>query len=314
MTPTQALRSRRGERHAHAPLLRADGSEPGTEARCRAAHTRHSALFVLPARHAPADNPGRGAAPRYRGPAALLPRRPRRPRRTGLRDAEVPHAQARRRGTARALSRGRARPAHAGRDDTGRRLAAQDAAGRNPPADQRAQRGHEPRRPPADQAALLRGARLGATRVLAAPRRAARAHRLRPAPARLRDLDGREARARPRVDRRPLGPALPADAVDDGGANPPPNVHLNVEARVLQVEVAAHPEDDVTADHARAAQVGHGRALGVEQLAPQALIRLGLLLDRAVRLLVEARRESVAPEVVEAPQALGRLARSTILP
>ena len=48
--------------------------------------------------------------------------------------------------------------------------------------------------------------------LLAATRRPARAHRLRAGAARLRDLDGREALARPRVDRRPLRPALPADA------------------------------------------------------------------------------------------------------
>src|SRR5919206_5299363 len=62
------------------------------------------------------------------------------------------------------------------------------------------------------QATLLRGARRGAAGVLAAPRRAPGADRLRAGAPRLRDVDGGEARARPRVDRRPVRPALPAHA------------------------------------------------------------------------------------------------------
>src|SRR5581483_11066075 len=60
-----------------------------------------------------------------------------------------------------------------------------------------------------------RGARARAARVLAAARRPPRPDRLRAGAARLRDVDGREARARPRVDRRPVGPALPADGRRD---------------------------------------------------------------------------------------------------
>ena len=63
--------------------------------------------------------------------------------------------------------------------------------------------------------ALLRAARGRAAGVLAAARRPPGPDRLRPGAARLRDLDGREARARPRVDRRPLGAALPAHADRD---------------------------------------------------------------------------------------------------
>ena len=51
--------------------------------------------------------------------------------------------------------------------------------------------------------------------VLAAARRASGADRLRAGAARLRDVDGGEARARPRVDRRPLGAPLPAHALAD---------------------------------------------------------------------------------------------------
>ena len=47
---------------------------------------------------------------------------------------------------------------------------------------------------------------------------------LRPGAPRLRDLDGREALARPRMDRRPLGPALPADARRDRLACPAADV------------------------------------------------------------------------------------------
>src|SRR5205823_1163874 len=73
----------------------------------------------------------------------------------------------------------------------------------------------------ADPAALLRAAGKRAARVLAAPRRAPRPDRLRPDAPRLRDLDGREARPRPRVDRRSLGPALPADDRRHGAPNRP---------------------------------------------------------------------------------------------
>ena len=60
---------------------------------------------------------------------------------------------------------------------------------------------------------LLRGARARPARVLAAARRAAGPHRPRAGAARLRDVDGGEARARPRVDRRPLGAPLPPHRV-----------------------------------------------------------------------------------------------------
>src|SRR5437762_794861 len=164
-------------------------------------------------------------------------------------------------------------------------------------------RGPDPRdeRP----APLLPRARRRAAGVLAAPRRPPRAHRLRADPSRLRDLDGGEARSRPRVDRRPLRPALPAHPVDDGAPNPAPNLALNLQPRVLEIQVAPHPVGDIAADQPGAAELHDGGALGIEQLPPQPLVRPRLLLDRAVRFLVEARREAIATEVVEPAHALG---------
>src|SRR5262249_8962004 len=119
----------------------------------------------------------------------------------------------------------------------------------------------------ADPAALLRGARGGAARLLAATRRAARADGLRANSARLRDVDVGEARPRPRVDRRPLGSALPTHVVGDRRAPAAPTV-LDVEPRVLEVEVAAHAVDHIAPHDAGAAELGHSRSLRVEQLTP----------------------------------------------
>src|SRR3954447_13160525 len=220
MTPREALRSRDGERLAHAPLRRADAGEPGTAARCPPAHARRPPVRLLPPRLAAADGADRRVAAGDERPADPLPGGARRPRRPSLRDAEVPDAQARRGAAPRAVSRRGARTAHAGRDDQRRRVAAQDAARRGPAAAQCPERGHEPRRATADPTAILRGARRRPACVLAAPRRPPWADGVRADPPRLRDVDGREARARPRVDRRPLGAPLSADTVDDRHTRP----------------------------------------------------------------------------------------------
>src|SRR5581483_7290576 len=89
-----------------------------------------------------------------------------------------------------------------------RQAAQGDAARRDPAVLERPQGRHEPRRPAADPPRLLRGARARASRVLAAARRAPRPHRARAGAPRLRDLDGGEARARSRMDRRPIRPSL----------------------------------------------------------------------------------------------------------
>ncbi len=96
-----------------------------------------------------------------------------------------------------------------------RPLAQGDTARRDSAVRQRPPRRHESRRAASDSAGLLRGARARAAVVLAAARRPPRTDRVRAGASRLRDVDGREARARPRVDRRPLGPALPPHALRD---------------------------------------------------------------------------------------------------
>src|SRR5439155_18972856 len=84
------------------------------------------------------------------------------------------------------------------------------AARRDSATLERAPRRHVVRRPATDPNALLHRARAGPAGLLAAARRQARPDRLRAGAARLRDLDGREARTRPRVDRRPLRAPVPA--------------------------------------------------------------------------------------------------------
>ena len=148
-------------------------------------------------------------------PAGALPRPARRPRGPLLHDAQVPHARTGRRDAARALPRRGARAPNRGRVHADRPLAQGLAARRDPAALERPARRHVVRRAAADPGALLRRARQRAPGLLAAARRAARSHRLRAGPPRLRDLDGREALPRPGVDRRPLGAALPADALVD---------------------------------------------------------------------------------------------------
>ena len=49
---------------------------------------------------------------------------------------------------------------------------------------------------------------------------------------------------------------------------------LDVQAQVLEVEVARHPPHDLVVDQLAAPQVDDGRPLRVEQLAPQALVLL----------------------------------------
>src|SRR5437016_1932109 len=96
------------------------------------------------------------------------------------------------------------------------------AARRDPAVLERAARRHEPRRPAPDPPRVLRRARARAARVLAAPRRAPRPHRARTDTPRLRDVDGGEARARPRMDRRPFGAPLSAHRDRDRLARPAP--------------------------------------------------------------------------------------------
>ena len=100
-------------------------------------------------------------------------------------------------------------------------MAEGDAARRDAAVHQRASRRHEPRRAATDPPRVLRGARARAACVLAALDRAAGPDRARAGAARLRDVDGREARARSRMDRRPLGAPLPPHRRRDRVARAP---------------------------------------------------------------------------------------------
>src|SRR5438874_1462675 len=203
------------ERLVH-PALRATRARLAeTARRPRAPRARLPARGLLPDPLAAAPAPDQRSASAYQRHAAVLPWRPGRPRRAHLPDAQVPDAAPRRGGTARSLPRRRAGRAHPRRDDPPRPPAPRDAARRAPTALEHPARPHELRRAAPDPPALLRAARRRATGLLAAARGPARPHRIRAGAPRLRHLDGREARARPRVDRRPLGATLPADAGRD---------------------------------------------------------------------------------------------------
>src|SRR3954464_4793843 len=92
---------------------------------------------------------------------------------------------------------------------------------------------------------------------------------------------------------------------------PPGESHL--EARVLEVEVALDAAHDLVVDLAHVAQADDLGALGLEHLAAQALVGLGLPVDRAVVVLVEARREAPDAEVVEAAHAVGGVVADPVL-
>src|SRR5207344_1283953 len=86
-----------------------------------------------------------------------------------------------------------------------------------------------------------------------------------------------------------------------------------VEALVLEVEVAAHAQPHVVADGAAATQIYEGLALGVEQLAAESLIVLRSALDRAVVPVVEAGAEAIGPEAIRTTHALGRVLANPLL-
>src|SRR5205814_3156791 len=114
------------------------------------------------------------------------------------------------------------------------------------------------------------------------------------------------------------GAALPADARDDGRPRlapirARPTRALDVQPGVLEIEVAANAVRNVAADDAVATELGDGRTFGVEQLAPQTLVGLRLLLDRSVGLVVETRREAVAAEAVQTAHPLGRVLAHPVL-
>src|SRR6266516_4890360 len=201
--------------HGNRPRLAEAARRP------RAARARPPALRAAPVPRLAGDRADQPGRPGDERPADPLPRRACRQGRPDLRDAQVPDAPPGRGGTAWPVPRPRARRADARRNHAARRATGGDATRRAAAALERPPRRHEPRRPSPDPAALLRAAGERVARVLAAQRRAPRLDRLRPDATQLRDLDGREARPRPRVDRRSLGPALPADDRRDGTPNRP---------------------------------------------------------------------------------------------
>src|SRR3954452_21905673 len=79
----------------------------------------------------------------------------------------------------------------------------------------------------------------------------------------------------------------------------------DIEARVLEVEVALDPAHDLVADLAGVAHLDDGVALRRENLPLGALIALQLLLERAAPVAVEALAEAVDAEAVEAAQPGG---------
>src|SRR3954447_11232216 len=92
---------------------------------------------------------------------------------------------------------------------------------------------------------------------------------------------------------------------------PPGESHL--EPRVLEVEVALEAAHDLVVDLPHVAQADDLRALGLEHLAPQALVGVGLLVDRSVVVVVEARREAPDAEVVQAAHAVRAVVAHPIL-
>src|SRR5205814_1196460 len=152
---------------------------------------------------APGRTADRAARAGDERPSGALPRSARRSRRAFLHHAEVPHAHPRRRVATRPVPGRRARASHGSRVHASRTLAEGVAARRDPAAVERPPRRHVVRRPAADPTSLLHRARARAAGVLAATRRSTWTDGARPGAAGLRDLDGREARPRPRVDRGP---------------------------------------------------------------------------------------------------------------
>ena len=87
----------------------------------------------------------------------------------------------------------------------------------------------------------------------------------------------------------------------------------DVQALVLEVEVALDAAHDVVVDVAVAPKLAHRLPLRFEELAAQPLVRDGLVLDRPVALRVEARSEPVAPEAVEPAQPLDGVGTHPVL-
>src|SRR5215207_8993911 len=88
---------------------------------------------------------------------------------------------------------------------------------------------------------------------------------------------------------------------------------LHLETGVLEVEVTLDAVHDVVVDLALVAQADDLGALSLEQLANEALVVDGPCVDRAVVLVVEARREPPDAEVVHRTDALRRFLAHPLL-
>src|SRR6185312_1412085 len=87
----------------------------------------------------------------------------------------------------------------------------------------------------------------------------------------------------------------------------------DVEACVLEIEVALDAMHDVVVDDPVAAKADDRAPLGLEQLAAESLVVQRPRLDLAVVAVVEARGEAVAPEVVETAHAFGGVLPDPVL-
>src|SRR5688500_4923055 len=86
-----------------------------------------------------------------------------------------------------------------------------------------------------------------------------------------------------------------------------------VESRFLEIEVADDAPQDVIVDASGALQLQNRAALGVQELAQESLIARRLILDRPVRLGIEARAEALSAEVEEPAQPLDGVVSDPLL-
>src|SRR4029077_11096817 len=86
-----------------------------------------------------------------------------------------------------------------------------------------------------------------------------------------------------------------------------PSVALGVQPGDLEIEIVLDAAHHLVADLPRVAQLDDRMTLGLQQLATQPLVLERPLLDLAVPVRVDPRREAVDPEPVRTTEALGRV-------
>ena len=87
----------------------------------------------------------------------------------------------------------------------------------------------------------------------------------------------------------------------------------DVEALILEIEIAADTYPDLVADHPASPKLEKSVPLRVEQLATEALVVLRAGLDGAVVPVVEACAKATGPEQVGAAHPLGRVIAHPVL-